>query len=138
MKNRLVCLLSMLLFWALSTAGSLAASTSVSSPLLCAITEVVECNTLGECVNLEAEDAGLPDFLKIDLADGKLREATTTSLRETGFKANSPAEGVTVLSGVEGLRGWSAVLSDDNSRLSASISDELAGFVVFGVCRVDR
>ena len=138
MKNHLVCVLAMSLIWSLTATCSFADTVSASSPLLCAITEVVECNTLGACVNLEAEDAGLPDFLKIDLAAGKLREATSTSLRETGFKANSPVEGMTVLSGVEGLRGWSAVLSDDNSKLSASISDEQAGFIVFGVCRVDR
>ncbi|MGW8312556.1 MAG: hypothetical protein ACWGOL_04910 [Desulfuromonadales bacterium] len=105
--------------------------------LLCAITEVVECDSLGECAKLEAEEVGLPDFLIVDLASKKIKEATTVSLRESSFAAHSPVEGITILSGVDGMRGWSAVLSSENTRVTASVSDEEAGFIVFGHCRVE-
>ena len=77
--------------------------------LLCAITEVVECDSLGECSKLEAEEVGLPDFLIVDLESKKIKEATTVSLRESSFASHSPVEGITILSGVDGMRGWSAL-----------------------------
>jgi hypothetical protein len=105
--------------------------------LLCAITEVVECDSLGECSKLEAEEVGLPDFLIVDLESKKIKEATTVSLRESSFASHSPVEGITILSGVDGMRGWSAVLSSENTRVTASVSDEGAGFIVFGHCRAE-
>jgi hypothetical protein len=105
--------------------------------LLCAITEVVECDSLGECAKLEAEEVGLPDFLIVDLESKKIKEATTVSLRESSFASHSPVEGITILSGVDGMRGWSAVLSSENTRVTASVSDEEAGFIVFGHCRAE-
>lgn len=107
------------------------------SPLLCAITEVVECRALGRCQELAPADVGLPDFLKIDLKTRKLFEATSVSLRESRFTTSTVVEGAVILNGLASLRGWSAVLSEDNTRLTASVSDEQAGFVVFGVCRVE-
>jgi len=122
----------------LSSAYCPAASTATEGDLLCAITEVIECNSVGDCQALSANDAGLPDFVSVDLVAGKVREATTVSIRETSFKVNSKVDGMTILSGVDGRRGWSAVLSEGNTRLTASISDEKAGFVVFAICRVQQ
>lgn len=135
MKYRLTLVLLVIMSLPLSAVFCQAAAAAEGSPLLCAITEVVECGGLGECAELAAEDVGLPDFFIIDLNAKKLREASTVSLRESSFAAHSPVEGVTILSGVDGLRGWSAVLSQDNTRLTASVSDEQAAFVVFGHCR---
>ena len=136
MKTRLARLLMMLLLL-MSSVSCLAAETTGSGQLLCAITEVVECDASGECTRLAAEDVGLPDFLKIDLEAKRIYEATSVSLRETRFKIVSTIDGLTILSGIEGLRGWSAVLSENNTRLNASITHEQAGFVVFGACRVE-
>ena len=138
MKTRLARLLMILLLLLMSSVSCLAAEMAGSSgQLLCAITEVVECDASGECTRLAAEDVGLPDFLKIDLEAKRIYEATSVSLRETRFKIVSTIDGLTILSGIEGLRGWSAVLSENNTRLNASITHEQAGFVVFGACRVE-
>jgi hypothetical protein len=135
MKKRMTSLLLTILLVALPVVFCQAATGSDESRLLCALTEVVECGALGECIELAAEDVGLPDFLIIDLKAKKILEATSVSLRESSFNVNTTQEGMTILSGVDGLRGWSAVLSAKNTRLSASVSDESAGFVVFGACR---
>ena len=137
MEKRLSIVLMVLLFVGLTAVFCQAAEMKENQKLLCALTEVIECNTLGECSELAAEDVGLPDFLMIDLGEKKIMEATSVSLRETRFITSSAVEGMTILSGIDGLRGWSAVLSRDNTRLSASVSDESAGFVVFGACRVE-
>lgn len=135
MKNLLASLLMTIMVLIVTTVFCQAAIVENNSQLLCAITEVIECNELGECAELTTEDAGLPDFVLIDLEAKKLLEARTDSIRETWFNTSSTPEGLTILSGVDGLRGWSAVLSANNTQLTASISDELAGFIVFGACR---
>ena len=137
MKKRFSSLLIMILLVVLPVAFCQAATGDENSRLLCALTEVVECNALGECSELAAEDVGLPDFLIVDLEAKKILEATSVSLRESNFNVNTTHEGMTILSGIDGLRGWSAVLSAKNTRLSASVSDESAGFVVFGACRAE-
>ena len=135
MKTKWPGLLTILLL--LSSVSCLAEENTGNAPLLCALTQVVECVPTGECSRLVAEDVGLPDFLKIDLQAKRVYEATSVSLRETGFEIVSSIDGLTILSGGEGSRGWSAVLSENNTRLSAGITHEQAGFVVFGNCRVE-
>jgi len=139
MRSPFTCtsLLMIVMILALPTALCQAADGNDKNRLLCALTEVVECSELGECLELAAEDVGLPDFLIIDLQTQKILEATSVSLRESSFNVKTTPEGMTILSGVDGLRGWSAVLSAKNTRLSASVSDESAGFVVFGACRAE-
>jgi hypothetical protein len=137
MKYRLRSLLLAVILLPLCASFCLAATAAEENRLLCAITEVIECDSHGECTPLEAEEVGLPDFLIVDLESKKIMEATTVSLRESRFASHSPVEGLTILSGVDGMRGWSAVLSSENTRVTASVSDEEAGFIVFGHCRVE-
>jgi hypothetical protein len=134
MKFRFESLLLAVMLLPLSAVFCQAADAAANNQLLCAITEVIECDALGKCAELSAEEVGLADFLTVDLDAKKVREATTVSLRESSFNTHSPVEGVTILSGVDGLRGWSAVLSAGNTRMTASVSDESAAFVLFGHC----
>jgi hypothetical protein len=137
MKKLITSLSLVTLLLPLTSIYCAAAETADNSRLLCAITEVIECESLGDCSELTPEDVGLPDFLYVDLAEKKITEATSVSLRESRFIVNSANEGITILSGVDGLRGWSAVLSNNNTHVTASVSDERAGFVVFGNCRAE-
>ena len=137
MEKPLVRVILVLLATGLSAVFCQAAEINKNQQILCAITKVVECDAQVKCVELAVADAGLPDFIMIDLEAKKLSEATPEGGRESSFSTSSSVEGQTILAGVDGLRGWSAVLSDHNRRLSASISDELAGFIAFGVCRAE-
>jgi hypothetical protein len=137
MKNPVTRLFLALLLAVLPVALCQAATGSEDGKLRCALTKVVECNVSGECLDLAAEDVGLPNPLIIDLEEKKLLEATSVSLRETSFNVHSKAAGMIVLSGTNGLRGWSAVLTDNHARLSLSVSDEISGFIVFGACRAE-
>lgn len=133
MKNYLMALLLAVLPVTLCQA----ATGNTDDKLLCALTKAVECNVSGECLDLAAEDVGLPSHLIIDLDEKKLMEATSVSLRETSFNVHSKTAGTIILSGTNGLRGWSAVLTENNTRLSFSVSDESSGFIVFGACRAE-
>ena len=39
-----------------------------------------------------------------------------------------------VLQGVDGGRGWSLVIRQDNGHMTLSVADNHTGFVVFGSC----
>jgi len=134
MKYHLQSLLLAVMLVLLSAVFCQAADAAAKNSLLCALTEVIECDDLGECTPLGSEEVGLPDFITIDLDAKKIKEATSVSLRESSFVSQSPVEGMIILSGVDGLRGWSAVLSAGNTRVTASVSDEKAAFVLFGHC----
>ena len=108
--------------------------TSQNDKLLCAFTEVIECNALGECLEVLPENVGLPDFVLIDLTNKQLQELKSEGVRTSQIDVISNVDGKTILGGLENNHGWSAILSDENSFLSATISDELAGFVLFGTC----
>ena len=133
MTNKCLYLL-LILCGLLTPSVCLAANDNNDSQLLCAITEVVECNALSECLEVLPETVGLPDFIMIDLDKKLLLEATDEGPRTTKIDAVTTAEGRIAFGGLDNGRGWSAVLSDENRVLSATITDELAGFVVFGAC----
>ena len=112
-----------------------AAETAQGKTYLCAMTEVIECSPLGDCVRVSPEDARLQDFIRLDLENGLLRAAGQEDKRQTRIRATEVMDGKTILTGMENGRGWNAVLSEDKRDLTGTISDTKAGFVVFGACR---
>lgn len=135
MKNMLVYPLVVIMLLILSSGFCMAASEAMNDQLLCALTEVIECDELGQCLSVTADDAGLPDFVLVDMKEKKLMGASSVDSQGSKFSTSETAEGLTILTGVDGGRGWSAVLSADKTRLNATISDEMVGFVVFAACR---
>lgn len=124
-----------LIFCLVPTTGvALAASEDMNNQLLCAITEVIECEAMGECIETLPANVGLPDFILIDLEKKQLSGFREEGARTTSIQKVASADGRTVFGGLDGGRGWSAVLSDGNRRLNATISDEQTGFVLFGAC----
>ena len=104
-----------------------------SVPLLCAVVQVMECGTDGECHSVAAEDANIPRFLKIDFAM-KTISATEDSGREevSAIKNFERDNGKMILQGAEGGRGWTIVISEQTGKMTATVSDDQAGFVIFG------
>jgi hypothetical protein len=137
MEKYYTCLSMVMMLVALPATFCQATPASGDNRLHCTLEKLVECNRSAECAELAAEDLGLPDSLIIDLQTKKIMEATSVVLRKGSFTVNTTSEGMTILSGIDGLRSWSAVLSANHTRLSASVSDESTGFVVFGTCRAD-
>jgi hypothetical protein len=111
-----------------------AAAFDGSAPLLCAVVQVIECGAGTECVEVSAEAAGIPDFLIIDFENKTIRATEESGRKETTAIQNvQHLDGKLILQGAENGRGWSIVISEDNGRLSATVSDHEVGFIVFGV-----
>ena len=109
-----------------------------SEPLLCAVVQIVECEADGECHPVTTEMAMIPRFLKISF-EKKTISATEESNRTdvSVLKNFERVDGRLIIQGAENGRGWTIVISEKTGKMSATVSDEDVGFVVFGACTKD-
>ncbi|MGF1594709.1 MAG: hypothetical protein ACFCUW_15615 [Kiloniellaceae bacterium] len=111
-----------------------------SSPMLCALSEVMECAPGQDCQRILPEEVGAPDFFLVDV--------TAKSVQGLGSHTRtSVIRSVTLIyeklilqgadDGLEGVRdglGWSAAIAQDSGRFVLSASGDRVAFVVFGAC----
>ncbi|MGB9440993.1 MAG: hypothetical protein WCB15_23835 [Desulfobacterales bacterium] len=109
-----------------------------SEPLLCAVVQMIECGGDGKCFPVTTEIAGIPRFLKVNV-----EKRTITATEESGITDVSLIKNVERIAGrliMQGFgngRGWTLVISESTGDMSATISDDKVGFVVFGACTKD-
>lgn len=103
-----------------------------SVPVLCAAMEVLECDAGGECQRRGAEAANFPPFLKIDFKAKTV--ANMDGSRKAPIHNVERVDGQLVLHGGQEGRGWSAVITSDTGKLSASVVLAGGAFVIFGAC----
>jgi hypothetical protein len=79
--------------------------------------------------------AKIPRFLKINF-EKKIISATEESGRTdvSTIKNFERVDDRLILQGAENGRGWTMVISEETGEMSATVSDEEVGFVVFGAC----
>ncbi len=54
--------------------------------------------------------------------------------RQTAIKNIERINGKTILQGVQEGRGWTMIISEETGKMSASVSGDGFGFIVFGAC----
>jgi len=54
--------------------------------------------------------------------------------RKTAIRNLARINGKTILQGVQEGRGWTMIISEHTGKMSATVSDNGVGFVVFGAC----
>jgi hypothetical protein len=106
-----------------------------SVPLLCAVIEVLECEAGAGCHRGDAESVNLPPFVKIDVPRKVLgtTEAAVVQ-RMTPIRHVEQLDGQLILQGGENGRAWSLTIAQDTGKITATITDDQVGFVIFGVC----
>mgnify|MGYP001828897809 CR=1 FL=1 len=112
-----------------------AAQLEGSEALLCAVGQITECDADGKCHPVTTEMAMIPRFLKINF-EQKTISATEESNRTdvSVLKNVERVDGRLIIQGAENGRGWTLVISEKTGKMSATVSDENVGFVVFGAC----
>ena len=60
---------SIIIFFFMITVPALAGNFDGSKPMLCALINIVECGSGGNCQQLTAQDAGIPRFLKVNFKE---------------------------------------------------------------------
>jgi hypothetical protein len=117
--------------------GSGAASAAVpldgSTPLLCAVTEVQECEPGAACQRRTPEQVNLTPFLRIDPGAKRVTTGDATG-RTAPIHELAQADGRLLMHGGQEGRSWSAAIQGDTGRLSVGVVDHEGGFLVFGAC----
>ena len=108
-----------------------AAGVNGKQPMLCAVTEAVECPYEMECTHGSVESMNLPPFLRIDAKAKTLTEHRGE--RKSTAQSVSERDGHIVLQGYEN-RAYSISISKETGRLTATATGPEAGFVLFGIC----
>lgn len=111
-----------------------------STPLLCALNEVMECAPAKGCQRILPEEAGAPDFFLIDVAAMSVSGLGGVS-RVSAIDTAKDFDGGLILQGAEeeaeaagSSLGWSAAITQDSGRVVLSASGDGVAFVVFGAC----
>ncbi len=106
-----------------------------SAPILCAVTQAVECAPDGTCSNEPDPDLNAPQFLWIDVAKNTVR-----TTRPGGEDLNTEAskivhgDGWLILQGDDNGRGWTANLTESTGQMSVAVSGDGVAFLLFGSC----
>jgi hypothetical protein len=108
-----------------------AAGVNGSKPMLCALTEAVECQYETECTHGSVESMNFPPFVRIDAKAKTLTEHEGE--RKTTVQTVSERDGNLVLQGYEN-RAFSITISKATGRLTATATGPETGFVLFGIC----
>jgi hypothetical protein len=105
-----------------------------SVPLLCVPMAVTECGAEGECKRGTAESVNLPQFIRVDVKAMTIR--SEEQKRDSPIKTVEHMNGKLILQGTQGQRGWTMLIAEDTGLLSATVTADGEGFVVFGACTV--
>jgi hypothetical protein len=106
-----------------------------SVPLICALIEVMDCAPGADCQRGAPESVNLPQFVKLNFSEQTLSTTEAAQKQEaTPIKHLEPFDSRLILQGVEGGRAWSLIIAKDTGKMSATVSDDQVGFVIFGAC----
>lgn len=113
-----------------------------SRPLLFSVISVIECTPDGNCREVTAESAHLPQFFKIDFEKKRITRAMGSAGKQvTDIERMERVDGKLILQGaedgVENVRdglGWTVAISEETGKAILTASGEQVAFVVFGAC----
>jgi hypothetical protein len=111
-----------------------AASLDGSTPFLCAISTVMECDGTGQCDRHTApQHRDFPSFLRVNVAQRLITDARNVG-RRAEITSWRRLDGRLILYGGENARGWSATIAEDTARMSAGLVADEFTFALFGAC----
>jgi hypothetical protein len=113
-----------------------------SKELICAVMDLVECQSGGKCQQVTAEDVGIPQFLKINFKEKKISAIQADGGKRTTTIENfEKIDGKVIIQGaedgIEGVRdgvGWSLAIAEETGKTVLTASGDEVGFVIFGAC----
>jgi hypothetical protein len=112
-----------------------AATYDGSVPLICALIEVMDCEPGADCQRGAPESVNLPQFIKLNFTEKTLSTTEAAQKQQsTPIKNIEQFDSRMILQGVEGGRAWSLIIAKETGKMSAAVTDDQVGFVVFGAC----
>ena len=105
-----------------------------STPMLCAVSTVMECDATGKCVRITPDvHPDFPSFLRLNVPQRVIVEGGPGG-RKSEIKSLARLDGRLILHGGENGRGWTATVAEDTGRMSAGIVTDTFAFNIFGAC----
>jgi hypothetical protein len=103
--------------------------------LLCASSNVGVCVDTGECEVGPAWTLDVPEFIEIDLGTKTLTTTAASGENRTSRAAQLTRDGsAIILQGVENGRAYTIAIEATTGRLTAAVTRDWLGIVVFGHC----
>lgn len=141
MKKLNVCGLAAI-FFCLMSVPIFAGNFDGTRPLICAAMDVVECQPGGKCLQVAAEEIGIPQFFKINFEEKKISATLPDgSKRSTPIENLEKIDGKVIIQGaedgIEDVRdgvGWSLAINEETGKTVLTASGDEVGFVIFGAC----
>ena len=119
----------------LLTGPAMAAGLDGSSNMICAVTGVVACAEHANCIEAEARDFDLPDFMVMDVAEMVVRGTHISGNNEVSPIKNMELSGEhLIIQGVEESQGWSIAIDSEKGDMSAAVTGDMVSFILTGAC----
>jgi hypothetical protein len=123
-------------------ATPLAVAEENASPLLCALTRMLECAEGGACRQIDADAIGAPRFVRVDAAGERIHDPEAGDQAPGSTVAHSArVDGKLILQGtdpgIEEVRdgvGWTVAIAEDERRLVLTAAGDAVAYVAFGAC----
>lgn len=133
---------SMVMIICLFPVMAVAADFDGSRELICAVMDLVECQPGATCQPVTAEQAGIPNFFKINFKEKQIKTVHADGRqRSTTIENFEKIDGKLIIQGaedgIEGVRdgvGWSAAIAQETGKMVLTASGDAVGFVIFGAC----
>jgi len=105
-----------------------------STPMLCAVSTVMECDAEGKCVRITPDvHPDFPSLLRLNVPQRTITAGGPDG-RKSEIKAVTRLDGRLILHGGENGRGWAATIAEDTGRMSAGVVADEYTFALFGAC----
>src|SRR5262249_25637392 len=105
-----------------------------STPMLCAVSTVMEGDATGKCVRITPDvHPDFPSFLRVTVPQRVIVDGGPGA-RKSEIKSGTRLDGHLILAGGENGRGWTATVAEDTGRMSAGIVTDTFAFNLFGAC----
>lgn len=106
-----------------------------SVPLLCAVTQTVGCDAVGDCIKGPADAVNLPIFLKFDANKKEVITAKEGNVKRTSkIQVVNKKGKVLALTGFEPGSSWSATIDKVTGKMTVSAASNGQGYLIFGSC----
>jgi hypothetical protein len=120
--------------FAMTSPAAAAGKYDGSTPMICAVTSMVECTADGKCERAAPQEGNnLPTFLRVDVKGGVLT-ANDGSGRKTDIKTSNVVGEQLMLQGVENGKAWNMVIGSGTGRWGGSVVEDDGSFAIFGSC----
>jgi hypothetical protein len=126
----LVTLMAMFSLWL--AASAIAEGVDGSSPLVCDLAEVAQCDGVAECEDVTVSQIDLPPVVLVDFEAKQL--ASEDGERTSPIVSVEKLDEVLLLQGHQNGRGWTLVIDRASGHLTATMADAEGAFVLAGAC----